>query len=175
MKAVIFHNLCNFELGCQISMNVPIWIFAGFQPRDSQDSHKLNNHNFFRTPVSSAQGRNGTESYPAPGVLLNYDDDYYSRGFGQIKEAFRALAKDDILQPQISDHDFRSSNIRADDVRYNLYVFDIRYRKVFTAAQSIKVEFNFDGVNRNDINGYALVLTIKSVSISSGGQGNFDS
>ena len=49
----------------------------------------------------------------------------FFRGFGQIKEVFRALTKDDILQPYISDHDFRSSNAGVYDVGYNLYVSDI--------------------------------------------------
>ena len=40
--------------------------------------------------------------------LLNYDDDDYNQGYGQIKEALKALTKDDILQPYISDNDFRS-------------------------------------------------------------------
>ena len=43
-------------------------------------------------------------------MLLNYDDDEYSQGYGQHKEASRALAKDDMLNPSITDHDFRSSN-----------------------------------------------------------------
>ena len=42
------------------------------------------------------------------------------------KKFFLALTKDDIFQPHLSDHDFRSSNVRADDVGYNLYIFDIR-------------------------------------------------
>ena len=41
--------------------------------------------------------------------LLRYDDDDYSQGYGQIKEAFRALTKNDFLQLYISDHDYGSS------------------------------------------------------------------
>ena len=47
-----------------------------------------------------------TETYPDFGNLLNYDDDY-SQGYGQFKEAFRAFTKAYILQPYISDNDFR--------------------------------------------------------------------
>ena len=114
----------------------------------------------------------GTEKYPDAVILLNCDDDY-SQGYGQIKEVFRALTKDDILQRYISDHDFRSSNVRADDVGYNLYVFDIRYQQNFTASQQIKTEFKIDWVVPNDVNGYALVLTNKLVSASSDGQRQF--
>ena len=43
-------------------------------------------------------------------VFFNYNDDDYCQGYGQIKEAFRALTKNDMLKPYISDHDFRTSN-----------------------------------------------------------------
>ena len=114
------------------------------------------------------------KKYPDAGILLNYDDDDYSQGYHQIKEAFRALTKDDILQPYISEADFRRSNVAANDIGYSLYGFDIRYQKNFTNSQPNKVEFKFDGVVPNDINGYALVLTNKLVSISSDGQRHFD-
>ena len=134
----------------------------------------MNNDTFCRLPVVSAQCIIGTEKYPDAGILFNYDDDYYSQGYDQIKQAFKALTKDDILQPYISDYDFVSSNVRANDVGYNLYVFDIRCQKNFTNSQPIRVEFKFDGVVLNDINGYALVLTNKLISISSDGQRHFD-
>ena len=56
---------------------------------------------------------------PDSSILLNYDDDDYNQGYGQIKEAFRALTKDDILQPYISDIDFRSDN-NNNDIGYKL-------------------------------------------------------
>ena len=125
-------------------------------------------------PVVSAQCIIGTEKYPDAAILLNYDDDDYSQGYHQIKEAFIALTKDDILQPYISEADFRKSNLTANDIGYNFYVFDIRYQKKFTNSQPIKVEFKFEGVVLNDINGYALVLTNKLISVSSDGQRHFD-
>ena len=174
MKEVKNQNVWNFELGSQENMNVPIWIIIGFQQQDRQDSQNLNNDTFCRLPVVSAQCVIGTEKYPDAGVLLNYDDDDYSQGYQQIKEAFKASTKDDILQPYITQEDFRSSNVAANDVGYNLYVFDMRYQKNYTASQPIKVEFKFDGVVPNNVNGYALVLTNKLVSISSDGQPHFD-
>ena len=116
MKEVNNQNLWNFELGSQESMNVPIWNIEGFQQRDRQDSQNLNNVTFHSLPVTIAQCTIGKERYPDTGLLLNYDDDDYSEGYGRNKEAFRALAEDDILQPYISDHDSKSSNGRADDV-----------------------------------------------------------
>ena len=71
--------------------------------------------------MTSAQCVIGSDKYPHSAILLNYD---YIQGYGQIKEAFRALTKDDIFEPYIPDNDFRSS-INGNDIGYNLYVFDI--------------------------------------------------
>ena len=174
MKEVIKQNLWNFELGSHEIMNVPIWIIIGFQQRHRQDSKNLNNDIFCRLPVVSAHCIIGTEKYPDAGIILNYDDDDYSQGYHQIKEASKALTKDEILQPYISDDNFRTSNAAANDVGYNLYVLDIRYQKNFKNSQPIKVEFKFEGVVPSDINGYALVSTNKLVSVSSDGQRHFD-
>ena len=110
MEEVNNQNQWNFELGSQESMNVPIWNIIGFQQRDRQDSQNLYNDSFYRGPITGAQGIIGTEKYPDAGIILNYDDDDYSQGYAQSKEALRALTKDDILQPYLSDDDFRSSN-----------------------------------------------------------------
>ena len=40
---------------------------------------------------------------------MNHDDDDYSQGFCQIIKKFRALPKDDILHPCMSDIEFRLS------------------------------------------------------------------
>ena len=154
MKEVNNQNVWNFELGSQENMNVPIWIIIGFQQQDRQNSQNLNNDTFYRLPVVSAQCIIGTEKYPDAGILLSYDDDDYGQGYHQIKEAFKALTKDDILQPYISEEDFRSSNAAANDVGYNLYIFDTRYQKNYTASQPIEVEFKFEGVVPNNVNFY---------------------
>ena len=174
MKEVNNQNLWNFEMGSQEIMNVPIWIVIGFQQQDRQDSQNLDNDTFCRLPVVSAQCVIGTEKYPDAGILLNYDDDDYAQGYHQIKQAFKALTKDDILQPYITDEDFRSSNVTANDVGYNLFVFDIRYQKDYTASQPIKVELKFNGIVPNIVIGCGLVLTNKLVSVGSDGQRHFD-
>ena len=97
MKEVNTQNLWTFELGTQEGINVPIRIFAGFQQNDRQHDQNLNNDTFGRLSIISAQVIIGTEKYPDSAFLLNYIDDNYSQGYGQIKEAFRALTKDDIL------------------------------------------------------------------------------
>ena len=173
MKEVNTQNLWTFELGTQEGINVPIWIFVAFQQNDRQNNQNLNNDTFYRPLVTSAQCIIGTEKYPDSGILLNYNDDDYSRGYGLIKEAFKALTKDNLLQPYISDNDFRSSN-DGDNIGYNIYVFDIRYQKNFENSQPIKVEFKFDGVVPAGIYGYDLVLTNSLISISSDGQRMFN-
>ena len=138
MKEVNTQNFWTFELGTQEGINIPIWIFVGFQQNDRQHDQNLNNDTFVRLPVISAQVIIGTERYPDCGVLLNYDDDDCSQGYGLIEEAFRALTKDDILKPYISEDDFRSSN-EGNNIGYNIYAFDIRYQKNFENSQPVKV------------------------------------
>ena len=99
MKELTTQKLWTFELGTQEGINVPIWITIGSQQRQRQNSENLSNDTFYRPPVTSAQCIIGTEKYPDSAILLNYDDDDYSQGFGQIKGAFKALTKDEILQP----------------------------------------------------------------------------
>ena len=88
-----------------------------------------------------------------------------------MKEDFGALTKDDIILLFLFDHDFKISQIRADDVGYIFYVFDIQYQQTF---QPIKLELKFDRFVSSDINSYVLVLTNKIVSIGSDGQRYFD-
>ena len=173
MKEVNTQNLWSFEIGTHEGVNIPIWIIIGFQQRERQDSQNMNNDTFYRPPVTSAQGIIAPEKYPDSAFLLKYDDDDYNQGYGQIKEAFKAQTKDDILQPYKSDNDFRSSN-NNNDIGYNLYVFGIRYQKTLENAQPIKVEVKFDGVIPAGIYGYASVLTNTLLSISSDGQRHFD-
>ena len=133
----------------------------------------MNIDTFCRPPVASAQCNIETERYPDSAILLNYDDDDYNQGYGQFKEAFKALTKGDILQPYVSDLDFGSSN-NVDNIGYSLYVFDIRYQKKLESAQPIKVEYNFDGVVPAGIYNYALVLTNKLISMSRDVSRHFD-
>ena len=173
MKEVNTQNFWTFELGTQEGINMPTWIFVAFQQNDRQHDQNLNNDTFVRLPVISVQVVIGTERYPDSAILLNYDDDDYSQGYGLLKEAFRALTKDDILLPFISEDDFRSSN-EANNIGYNIYAFDIRYQKNFENAQPVKIEFKFSENIAAGIYGYALVLTNRLVSITSDGQRMFD-
>ena len=110
MKEVNTQYVWNFELGTQEGINVPLWIFVFFKQSDREHDQKLNDDTFYRMPVTSAQCIVRTEKYPDSAILLNYNDDDYSQIYGQKKEVFKALTKDDIIQPYISEHDVRSSN-----------------------------------------------------------------
>ena len=172
MKEVNTQNFWTFELGTQEGINIPTWIFVAFQQNDRQHDQNLNNDTFVRLPVISAQVVIGTERYPDSAILLNYDDDDYSRGYALKKEAFKALTKDDNSHPYISKDDFRSFN-EGNNIGYNIYAFDIRYQKNFENAQPVNVEFKFSEKIPAGIYGYALVLTNKLISISSDGQRMF--
>ena len=142
MKEVNTQNHRNFELGTQEGVNVPIVIKVGFQQRERQNSQNLAKDTFFRPPVTSAQCYIGTEKSPDSSMLLNYNDDDYSQGYGLTKEDFKAPTIDSILPPYISENNFKSSN-DGNNMACNLYVFDIRYQKTFESAQLIIVEFKF--------------------------------
>ena len=82
MKEVNTQNLWTFEVGSQEGINVPIWIFVAFQQNDRQNDQNLNNDTFYRPLVTSAQCIIGTENYPDSGILLNYNHDDFSQGYG---------------------------------------------------------------------------------------------
>ena len=76
-------------------------------------------------PVTKPQCIIGNERHPDSAILLNYDDDDYSQAYGQMKEAFRALTKDNKLQPYISGDDFVSSH-HGDNIGFNKHAFEMR-------------------------------------------------
>ena len=68
-------------------------MIISLQQQDRQSSQDLNNGTFCRLPITSAQCFIVTEKNPDAGMFLNYDDDDYNQGYGQIKEAFKSLTK----------------------------------------------------------------------------------
>ena len=90
-----------------------------------------------------------------------------------VKEVFKALTKDNILQPYISEDDFRSDN-NGNIIGSNIHVFDIRYQKNYQCGQSVKIEVKLDKKVPAGVYGYALVLTNRLVSISSDGDRMLD-
>ena len=77
-----FFGLLNWEHCC---INIPIGIFVVFRQNDRENDQNLNDDTSCRLPVTSAQCSIGTERYPDSAILLNYDDDDYSHGYGQLK------------------------------------------------------------------------------------------
>ena len=173
MKEVNTQNFWTFEKGTQEGVNIPIWIFVVFQQNDRQHEQNLNNDTFVRLPVITAQFVIGTKRYPDSGILLNYDDDDYSQGYGQTKEDFKILRKNNILHPYITEDVFRSSN-EGNNIGYIIYALDIRYQKKFENAQPVKIEIKFSENIPSGIFGYALVLTNRLASITSDRQRMFD-
>ena len=145
MREVNTQNFWTFELGTQEGVNVPIWVFIAFQQQNRKPDQTLNNDTFYRMPVTSAQCIIGTEKHPDSATLLNYDNDDYFQGYGQIKETFKALTKDNILQTYISEDDFRSDN-NGNNIGYNINVFDTRYQKNYQSGQSVKIEYKLDKI-----------------------------
>ena len=83
MKELKNQILWKFELGSQENMKVPTWIIVGIRQKDKADTQNLNNDTFFRLPFTSAQSIIGTIN-PETGIMLNFDDDDFSHGYGQI-------------------------------------------------------------------------------------------
>ena len=75
-------------------------------------------------PAVSTQCIVGTEKYPDSWDFLKYKSDDYSQGCDQVKNGFRALIEDDVVQPYISYEESRTTNDGKDN-GYNLYVFVI--------------------------------------------------
>ena len=173
MKENITQKFSTFELGTQEGFNIPIWIFTIFRQSDKEHDQNLTDDTFVRLPIVSAQVIIGTEKYPDSGFLLKYVGDDSSQGYGQAKEAFRALRQDNVLDQYISEADFRSSN-DGNDVCYNVNSFDIRYQKKFENAQPVNVVFEFLENVPVGLYGYSLFLTNRLVSIKSDGQQMFD-
>ena len=173
LEQVKTQKLWTFELGTQERIKVSLCVVVGFQQSDREHDQNINkDKHFYGRPATSAQCIIGTEKDPDSAILLIYDDDDHSQGYGQIKEAFKALTKDDTLHPYIFEHDFRSTN-DGNNIGYNLNVFDVRYQKNFEGAKPIKVEFKFSEILPARIYGYVPVLTNKLISVSSDGQRHF--
>ena len=146
-----------------------------FQQRDKQDSQNLNTDNFYRPTVTSGQCIIGIEKHPDAAMLLNYDDGGYSQEYCEIKESFRAVTKNSILNACKSYKHFRSTNVNAAGEAtkangYNIYTFDIRYRKNLEAAQSIKREFKLSEDISAGRFAFAIFSMTKLGSVSSDGQ-----
>ena len=106
MKEVKTEKLWTLESGAQERIKVPIWNIVGFKQRDWQDLQSHINDTSYRPPITSTHFNIGSEKLPDSAILSNFEDDDYSPGCGRSKEAFRALTKNNRLNPFISDQFF---------------------------------------------------------------------
>ena len=138
IKEVKTQNPLTYEIGSQAGNKMFLFgILWHSNKKISQNLNIDNSSSFYRPPISNAQCIIGTRKNPYAGIFLNYNDVYYSPGYGQFKEAFETRTKEDLLQPYQSDQVFRSSkNGVGGDC--NSHAFDIRYQTNFTAANSIR-------------------------------------
>ena len=107
MQGESTQSFWTFGSGAQEEINIAIRISIAFQQRGDR-SHKYlkkSNDTFSRPPRTSAQCLFGTEKHPDSAILLICGNIDYSQGYGQIKEASKALAKGDILNQILSNHD----------------------------------------------------------------------
>ena len=65
------------------------WIIVGIQQRERQEPQNLAKDTFYRPPVTSPQCINGTEKYPVFAILLHYNDDDCSQGYGLINKLLK--------------------------------------------------------------------------------------
>ena len=177
MKDVTTENNRTLELGVGDGIDIPVYVIVGFMQGDQFNQQHQNNDTFYRRSVVNAQCTIGSEKFPDAGIKCIYAIDKLSRAYGEIVSCFRHLAKDNILQPYITQKDFTTSNNYRDcHPGHNLYVSDIRHHQVYSSAQRIKVMFGFRPKvpEATNLFGFALLLPIKRVSVSSDGQQLFD-
>ena len=177
MKDVTTENIWTFELGVGDGIDMLIHVMVAFMQGDQFNQLHQNNNTFYRPSVVNAQCIIGSEKFPDAGINCNYAIDKYSQAYGEIVSCFRHLAKDNNLQPYITQKNFITSNDYSDgNPGYNLHVFDIRHHQDYSSSQPIKVRFDFRPaiLAATNLIGYALLLTNKLVSVSSDGQRQFD-
>ena len=155
-------NNWTFELGVGDGFDIPIYVMAEFMQGHQFNQQPQNIDIFYRPSVVNAQCNIGSEKIPHAGIICNYAVDEYSQVFGEIVSCFRHLAKNNILQPNITQKDFVTSyNYPAGNPGYNLYVFDIRHHGKYSSAQPVKVRFVFRPAVQaaTNLSGYAPLLT----------------
>ena len=122
-------------MGIEYGKNIPSWVAVGFMETNKFDEKTRDNSAFDWLPVSSAFCRFESDSYPDTfmnfGFLRNnFDQRYYGIYYFSEK-----LTKDGVIELFIDIYSLGRS--------YNFYVFDIKNRKSYIAAETISVEVIF--------------------------------
>ena len=144
---------------------------------DQFNQQLQNKATFFRPSVVNTQAIIDGEKFPDAGINCNFAIDKRSQAYEEIISCFRHLAKDNILQPCITQKDFISSNNNPEGYPgYNLYVFCIRHHQAYSSAQPIKVRFDFRPAVpvATNLTGCAFLVTNKVLSVSIDFRRQFD-
>ena len=176
LKDVTTGNKWTFELGVGDGIDIPINVMVGFMERDRINQQHQNNDIFYRPCVVNAQCIIGGDNFPDAGINCNYAIDETLQAYAEIVSCFTKLAKNNFLQPYLTQKDFITSNKYPDGKPgYNLYVFHMRHHQDCSSAQPIKVRIDFRPAvpAATNLIGYAILLTNKLVSVSSNGQRQF--
>ena len=115
MKDVTTQNNWTFELGVRVGIDIPVYVIVGSMQRDQLNQQHQNNYTFYRSTVVNAQCIIGSEKFPYAGKICNYAIDKYSQAYGENVSCFRHLARDNNLQPYITQKVFITSNECAND------------------------------------------------------------
>ena len=177
MKDVTTESNWTFELGIGDGIDILIYVIVGFMQRDQFNQQHQKNDTLYKPGVVDAQCIIGSEKFPDAGFICNYSIDKYSQAYGKIVSRFRPLAKDNIVQPYITQKDFKTSNKYPDgNPGYEVYVFDKRHHQDYSSAHPINVKFDFRPAvtAATKLIGCVLVLTNKLISVSSDGQKQYD-
>ena len=144
LKDVCTEKNCTFALGVGEVVYIPIYVLVGFMPRHQFNQQHQNNDTFYRPSVVNAQCILGSKIFPDAGINCNYAIDKFFQAYGEKVSCFRHLAKDNILQPNITQKYFITPNNYPDgNPGYNLYAFDARHHHDCSSTQPINVRFYF--------------------------------
>ena len=144
-KDVTTENNWTFEVGVGDGFDIFFYVIVGFAQRDQFNQQHQKNDTFYRPSVVNAQYNIGSEKFPEAGIFCNYTNKKYSQAYGGIVSCFRHLAKDNTLQPYITQKDFITSNNYPDgNPGYNIYVFDFRHHRDYSSVQPIKLSLVLD-------------------------------
>ena len=134
-KDTTIENNWTFELGVGNGVDAPLYIRVGFVQRDQFNQQQQNIDTFYRASVANTQCTIGSEQFPDAGINCKFAIDKYSQAYEENVSCIRHSAKDNILQPYITQKDFISSNSYPDgNPCNNLYVFDIRHHQDYRSA-----------------------------------------
>ena len=145
--------------------------------RDQFNQQHQNNDTFYRPNVVNAHCIIGSEKLPDVGRKRHCAIVKNSQAYVENVSCLRHIAKDNILQPYITQKDFITSiNFPGGNPGYKLYNFDIHHQQDYSSAQPVKVRLDFrpSVPAATNLIGYALLLTKKLVPVSCDGQRQFD-